>query len=200
MKKARAAVSLGLVMAMAVACKTSPFGRTRVPMKHRAVAQECPRERGVRSQPSIVKRGSGDACATDADCTQKTNGRCFIERGGARCSYDSCFSDAECTGLAGDKSLWMCQCRESAQSLAVNSCKKGNCRTDADCNGNYCSPSFGTCGHMGGVVGYFCHSRKDECVDDSDCKSKDDKSPHDGACRYIEEVGHFKCSTSECMG
>ena len=61
--------------------------------------------------------------------------------------------------------------------------------------GGYCSPSLGSCGHMYGTVGYFCHSPKDECNDDDDCPGK-----ADGACRYVPEGGYFKCTTGECKG
>ena len=200
MKKPRIAVTWFALMAAAISCKTSPFASARVPMKHRAASQDCPHERGSRPEPAALTRGPSDQCTKDADCTQKPNGRCFVQRGGARCSYDACYSDTDCAGGPGEKGSGTCECRSSATSVVANTCKWGNCRTDADCHGNYCSPSLGTCGHMGGIVGYFCHARKDECIDDSDCKGKDDKSPRDGACRYVEEVGHFKCSTMECVG
>jgi hypothetical protein len=46
----------------------------------------------------------------------------------------------------------------------------GNCRVDADCGaGGYCSPSSltFTCGD--GLAGYYCHTKADLCIDDSDC-------------------------------
>jgi hypothetical protein len=52
-------------------------------------------------------------------------------------------------------------------------CVAGNCRVDADCGSNgYCSPSPSKNG-CGGIPvgGYYCHTRDDECVDDSDCVS-----------------------------
>jgi hypothetical protein len=53
----------------------------------------------------------------------------------------------------------------------ANQCKKGNCRLDSDCGqGGYCSPAIDTCG---AVLGYYCHSASDECVNDEDCTNRD---------------------------
>lgn len=194
-------VALGLFLASVGAgtgaCKSMPIPgvSVRVPKKHRAGATACPHERGTPPEPSGGQRPSipaDNSCSKHADCTSGKNGRCFPQRGGARCSYDNCYADADCgTG----KEAGACVCRDSGTATGANYCLRGNCRTDADCGGNYCSPSLGSCGHMGGNVGFFCHSKKDECVDDEDCKPF-----HDGACRYVPEAGAFKCSTSECVG
>jgi hypothetical protein len=73
-----------------------------------------------------------------------------------------------------------------------NVCLGGNCRVDADCGpGGYCSPSFGSCGAYAGVVGYYCHTAKDKCVDDAECASD---------CRYDTIMGAWACGTSSCAG
>ncbi|MFO0665343.1 MAG: hypothetical protein U0174_15420 [Polyangiaceae bacterium] len=169
-------------------------GKVRVPKEHRATGETCPGTRGTPPEPSKPgdKVYAGDKCTKHADCTAGRNGRCFQGRKGNDCSYDECTSDADCKGGKG-----ACKCRENASLSAANVCHTGgNCRVDADCDGNYCSPSLGSCGHYGGYAGFFCHSRKDECIDDSDCK----KGDRPGSCRYVEEVGHFKCDSSECAG
>jgi hypothetical protein len=95
-----------------------------------------------------------------------------------------------------------CSCRPATQagqgivapmSTSNNYCLMGNCRVDADCGaGGYCSPTFGSCGSFFGVVGYYCHTPKDKCVDDSDCKAAD--------CRYDPVGGSWACGTSFCAG
>ena len=154
----------------------------REPKKHRVSSAACPQTRPPGSVPYP------GFCKSDAECTDGKNGRCTPSgrRGGPSCTYDQCFSDSDCKGT-------VCECREGGAS-GPNVCKAGNCRTDADCKGSYCSPSLGSCGHFTGPVGYFCHGKDDECVDDGDCDGKE------GACRFVREVGHFKCSTSECRG
>jgi hypothetical protein len=78
-------------------------------------------------------------------------------------------------------------------STSNNFCLAGNCRVDADCGaGGYCSPTFGSCGSFFGVVGYYCHTPKDKCVDDSDCPP--------GDCRYDPIGGSWACGTSFCAG
>jgi hypothetical protein len=53
----------------------------------------------------------------------------------------------------------------------ANQCKKGNCRIDSDCGpGGYCSPATDACG---AVLGYYCHTAADECVNDDDCAGRD---------------------------
>jgi hypothetical protein len=81
-------------------------------------------------------------------------------------------------------------------SSASNVCKQGNCRTDADCGaGGYCSPTLGSCGNYGGVVGYYCHTKRDTCVDDGDCTKN-------GAtdCRFDQVSGAWACAGSQCAG
>jgi hypothetical protein len=81
-------------------------------------------------------------------------------------------------------------------STTTNICKAGNCRVDASCGaGGYCSPSLGSCGNYGGVVGYYCHTPKDKCVDDADCAAQGG-----GDCRYDQASGAWACATTQCVG
>ncbi|HKP57311.1 MAG TPA: hypothetical protein VJV78_11355 [Polyangiales bacterium] len=158
----------------------------RTPAKHRAAAEMCDRERSASSEPSPQP---STGCTSDAECTQGTNGRCGPNNRGVRsCNYDQCFADGECT-KGGP-----CVCAPGGQGNNV--CFMGNCQTDADCGANgYCSPSFGSCGNYAGVVAYYCHSCKDECVDDADCSSQGG-----GYCAYEPTAGYWKCSMSQCVG
>ena len=120
---------------------------------------------------------------------------------GCTCTYDTCTTDADCTQSGGP-----CECRPAAQSngqgivapatSASNICLIGNCRVDANCGaGGYCSPSFGSCGNYAGVVGYYCHTAKDKCVDDADCAAQGA-----GDCRYDQTTSAWACATSQCVG
>jgi len=62
-----------------------------------------------------------------------------------------------------------------ASNDGANTCQRGNCKVDADCPSGFCSPSalsltFNCRMNVPmGSFGYFCHSNKDECGNDSDC-------------------------------
>jgi hypothetical protein len=81
------------------------------------------------------------------------------------CTYDACEHDTDCTGET-------CACHGSPYMASLgNSCVQGNCRIDADCGANgYCSPSEDP-NSCGGLLGYYCHTANDQCIDDSDCAS-----------------------------
>jgi hypothetical protein len=73
-------------------------------------------------------------------------------------------------------------------------CVPAACHTDADCGaGNYCVASRGYCG---GVVGYYCTSNRDTCVD----PTKDCAACGGNSCVYTPVVGHFACATNTCNG
>lgn len=134
---------------------------------------------------------------TDADCsdaTQGKNGRCVFARIGAICTYDTCFDDSACAGK-------VCACRQQADMASgdTNHClTMGNCRVDADCgSGGSCSPTLGSCGHYTGIVGYYCHTGKDACINDSDCAQDGGLG---GYCAYNPAAGAWQCSTAECAG
>jgi hypothetical protein len=103
------------------------------------------------------------------------------------CTYDACVSDGDCK-LGGP-----CVCRSNL--AGANTCLAGNCRVDADCGaGGSCSPTYDFgCGHYIGIVGYFCHTPRDSCLDDSDCAPP-------GECRHNPATGAWVCASSQCVG
>lgn len=164
----------------------------REPERHRAAAGTCETTR----PPSMVDSTRG-GCSSDADCTDGINGRCVGSRFENVCSYDTCFADDECGSGP-------CLCRGAAGgvgSFGANSCVGGQCQVDADCGpGGFCSPSLGDCGAYGGIVGYYCRTCEDECLNDADCT--DDMGPFGGPgyCAYNPAVGHWACSYQQCAG
>ncbi|MBX7193422.1 MAG: hypothetical protein K1X94_15310 [Sandaracinaceae bacterium] len=128
--------------------------------------------------------GVGGECTTDADCTTGSNGRCLFGRAGAFCSYDTCFRDSDC---AADQA---CLCDASGGG---NACVPAGCRTNNDCGpGLACSPTFGSCGHYFGFIGFECHTAADECATDADCGA--------GYCAFDPALAHWACSMAECVG
>jgi hypothetical protein len=73
------------------------------------------------------------------------------------------------------------------QPFDLNACSTGNCQADSDCGDDgFCSPTLGSCGNYMGVVGYYCHTCEDECVNDWDCG-------RGAGCVYSQEVEHWVC-------
>jgi hypothetical protein len=171
-----------------------PGGMTgRVPANHRPAAVACPMDRpvGTCPGPDAGYGAAGRECNYDNECNDGgQNGRCehiydptfTAGLNTCNCSYDSCFSDADCHEGGP------CGCRVG-QSIA-NGCWAGNCRVDADCGpGGYCSLSPGDC--LGAFYGYYCHTRKDACVNDVDCGI----NPN-GTCRYNSTISAWSCTTN----
>lgn len=158
------------------------------PAAHRAAAATCDDVRAPQAPPDF---GEWE-CSRDEDCADGRNGRCTGNgHDGWRCSYDLCFEDGDC------ESGGVCHCGGGWRTDA-NVCKPGNCRTDGDCGpGGFCSPTFGDCGDYGGVVGFYCHTCDDECVDDADCV---DGSFGPGYCAYQTLLGRWVCQDSHCAG
>ncbi|MDB4981872.1 MAG: hypothetical protein JWM82_2624, partial [Myxococcales bacterium] len=124
-------------------------------------------------------------------------GRCLQGSGPAcntSCSYDQCATDADCPGNTP------CSCRSSDSETAPNLCLSGgNCRIDADCGeGGYCSrsvPSDRCNGHflfceVKCGTGYFCHTSKDTCANDTDCGG--------GFCGYDLDSQSWACIAGAC--
>lgn len=163
----------------------------REPEQHRAEATDCDAERPAGDVEGSDYPVEGE-CMTDADCVDGDRGRCENFRGLAECTYDECVSDSECA-TGGP-----CGCEMSFWSDA-NACLQGNCQVDGDCgDGGYCSPTLSSCGSYSGVVGYWCHTPEDECVNDSECTDTAMGGP--GYCMYSSEVTHWVCSYSQCVG
>jgi hypothetical protein len=155
----------------------------RVPTSHRPQASSCA---GVFAPAEPVNPQYG-LCKRHADCTQGTNGRCISSQMGYmaynyHCSYDTCATDADCDPGR------VCYCQEqSARCFLL-----GNCQTDADCGGgalSYCSLAYGgDCGGYHWYSGFYCHTPKDTCLDDSDCTGED-------YCDFDVVDGRWECKS-----
>jgi hypothetical protein len=110
-----------------------------------------------------------------------------------RCLYDACLTDSDCpSGQA-------CSCASDYYggngSVKLNICVPANCHVDSDCGADgYCSPSPGGCGTY---QGFYCHTKKDTCVDPTkDCAG----CTSSNACTYSPAAGYFVCGSSVCNG
>ena len=170
----------------------------REPTKHRPTATTCDHTRAS-NDPGAPTDPDGPRveCRAHTDCTDGENGRCVGNgHDGWRCTYDSCFADSDCSdGTSGPQ---LCECEGGSRS-DNNVCLRGTCRVDADCGAaGYCSPSFGDCGNYFGVIGYYCHTNTDECVNDADCNA--DGSHPEAYCAFKPTVGRWQCSNLNCVG
>jgi len=158
------------------------------PKVHRAKATACPKSGAEVDAHKKMAPTPGTPCSSDADCKDEKNGRCAA---GGTCAYDECYVDGDC-----EKDR-ICVCRQEGK-YGYRCLRAGNCRVDSDCGqGEFCSPSFdNVCGPYHGVIGYFCHTSKDECRDDDECK----KDFSFGYCGYQPEVGHWACGSAMCKG
>ena len=193
-------LAIGLVLAVSVAGVALLAARLTGPSRpapklHRAVATRCgPSVRTRERDPSL------DGCKGDAECRNGSNGHC--ERNMVahahfenRCIYDRCSTDDDCKKREEDPlSTGPCTCGEKGE---VNACLAGNCRTDADCGSSgFCSPSRDfECGYEGSS-GYYCHTRDDQCVNDSDCAI--DGGKQSAQCRYDPNANRWACASTEC--
>ena len=102
-------------------------------------------------------------------------------------------------GQAGD----VCVCASdngTGLRFLTNVCVSANCHVDSDCGpSEYCSPSRGYCGAVGG---FYCHTSQDTCVDPTtDCHCGVPwPAPTPNACVYAPAAGHFVCGSSVCNG
>ncbi len=179
---------------------TEPPAVCKTATQHRATAAACDGVRPVTPDPNPTNHPF-IKCTKHSDCTDGKNGRCTGNpHDGWQCTYDLCQADADCKGGQG-----LCECGGGFRS-DNDVCLDTGCHVDADCvptsaacGTGFCSPSLGSCGHYGKAVGYFCHTAKDECTNDSDCAGEGQfgMAPY---CKYEPSVGHWKCSTQECAG
>jgi hypothetical protein len=175
----------------------------KVALKHREKGEECSREKiAGNAEARAAQQGDVDVrpmregkCKSDAECTAGKNGRCSMVGGGRMppypaCVYDACYVDADC----GAKHA--CDCGGSPGD--GHRCEQGNCAVDADCGKSgegFCSPSLGSCGNYGGTIGNFCHTSKDDCMNDDECTDKPG-----GYCAYSQEAQKWQCSYGHCVG
>jgi hypothetical protein len=165
----------------------------REPKVHRASASPCDTTRPPTTPPGFPNM----VCQMDSDCTMGKNGRCVsLRTGEASCTYDACTMDTDCGSAS------VCTCREPTNAYA-NTCERGNCVTDADCGGKYCSPSGFTItvdcrdGIAQGSFGWFCHTAKDDCTDDSDCA--DDSGMDPTVCLFDSAQTKWVCKKTHCL-
>ena len=193
-------VSVSVVAIVASQCGGSTTTPPHTPKVHRETAITCDSTRppgitdaGAPGDSGAPDSGLPDQCNQDSDCTNGKNGRCSYVRFGKQCSYDTCNIDADCANGG------VCVCRTSPTDTTNNHCVGGGdgaCRVDADCGPKgACSPSLGSCGTYSGVVGYFCHSSSDTCVDDSECTEG-----RMGYCMYVSSGKKWQCSYAFCAG
>lgn len=159
----------------------------REPELHRPMSIDCDR---TRPSPEVIPDPNFmNECTAHSDCTAGENGRCLQMRFGYTCTYDTCFSDSDCANV--------CECGGAFRSDANMCLPEGACRIDADCGANgFCSPTRGDCGDFLGTVGYYCHTDRDECIDDSDCEAMG----FQWYCRFDRLGGRWSCSDSQCAG
>jgi hypothetical protein len=173
----------------------------RVPTNHRASAAACP-ARGPGTQCSDASTPlPGLPCMQDSDCTAGINGRCFAVPGlvppesgtgqgtllcSTFCTYDQCLSDSDCSGHVP------CACHFQTLAGNPNTCLPlSNCTVDSDCSPvAYCSFS-GVASQSSPPYGYFCHTPRDLCIEDSDCTVT---LPGGSAyCGYDLAAGYWTC-------
>jgi hypothetical protein len=67
---------------------------------------------------------------------------------------------------------------------------------DADCGaGGFCSPVFENCSNV--PLGYFCHTSRDSCLDDSDCAGRTG-SIFDPVCTFDTVDRIWECEKLPC--
>lgn len=171
--------------------KKDPVKAFKEPKNHRAEHASCPS--ADTPAPGTVTYGPkmatppGPPCKSKADCKARPNGRCSL----GNCTYDDCYEDKDCKG-----GTTVCTCQQEGERGYY--CKAGDCAVDADCKGGgYCSPSWSmTCGSFMGTVGYYCHTKDDECTNDDECT----KGKEQGYCAYDSEKKHWRCGFGHCVG
>jgi len=201
------AVSTSVAL-LALGCGSGGRTNGKTPLNHRPSDAQCSTAAApgncTAPLPIGVQGGSSGGCAIDNDCTGGTNGRCITPGGGVRlasdpacvCTYDACMRDTDCP------SGQTCACRGCPYiQYEGNTCVSGNCRVDADCGaGGYCSPSPVSGGWCGNdlLAGYYCHTARDLCIDDSDCTTK--TVPGLPVCAYSTTDTRWECfSVDVCL-
>jgi len=169
----------------------------RIPTRHRADHVAC----GMNPTPTaatctpVGAQGTADStCTLDAQCTEGANGRCvqysIVETDiRCRCTYTQCQTDQDC------RSGGACRCGGSEPNAWGNTCLEGNCQVDADCGpGGFCSPTRARdtpraqADRPTAIVGTFCHTSDDDCVNDEDCPPSGF-----GLCAYTQTQHRWTC-------
>jgi hypothetical protein len=129
------------------------------------------------------------SCDGDADCPAGTS--CGL--------YGSCYEPAKCEddSQCGPHGACACASMFAAGSaygtaIAFNQCLPAECRSDSDCDGFSCglSDTPEPCDLV--RAGFFCHSSRDECMQNSDCGMAEgclyEASSRRWTCRSVHEV------------
>jgi hypothetical protein len=172
--------------------KPDPPKPARPPAKHRDAELRCTKEVTRETHGPRMRIPDGPPCTANADCTAQKNGRCNAT---GHCAYDRCYHDADC-GKGG-----VCVCTE--EGTRGYACVMGNCSVDGDCTtgraNGYCSPTYGlACGAFTGTIGWYCHTKDDDCLDDDDCV-KPGKGAR-GYCAWSPEASKWVCGYGPCVG
>ncbi len=130
--------------------------------------------------PRAVGSMPSPQCKKDSDCTAGIEGRCVFTGGGHAadqlvCTYDGCKVDGDCTGGQ------LCVCGAGGSSR--NFCTPGDCHDGADCASGSCAASMWG---KGGAFGRYCHTSRDTCKENSDCKTGE-------VCAYLGAGSRFEC-------
>lgn len=114
---------------------------------------------------SCLKRGPGDACQLDVDCSRNPGQKCAAAAGETRCAQ-ACSSDAECLlDAACDPEQGACLPRFGGWVGAGGFCEP--CVTDEDCGKNGTSVACAPIPGAGGAC--FDYAYPDPCTADVDC-------------------------------
>jgi hypothetical protein len=174
------------------------------PSQHRASATACgggladasaSGQDGAVYGPVNPDGGGRISCSAAASCPACPDGladRCVTlgggGAGGSVCLCDACNRDSDCGGTA------VCSCEGSATGRMSNACVAANCRVDSDCGpGGFCSPTWTSYFGRLTIDGYYCHTPKDQCHDDSDC-------PASVRCTYAIESAQWLCVNTGVAG
>jgi len=146
--------------------------------KHRPSIETC--SLAVPRDDFVCEASFEELCATDADCTDGSNGYCSLEYGqvdGCYCRY-GCETDSDC-GVGQ-----LCMCGELA-----GTCVAAECQSDADCEGAalciYTEVGEPGCG---GMI-WACQTADDTCLSSADCGNN--------ICTYIDGV--HQCKAQSCV-
>jgi hypothetical protein len=176
------------------------------PSQHRASAVACANsadasfsgQDGAAPGPVNPDGGGWISCSTASSCPACANGltdRCLTSGGGGSsgsyCGCDQCSRDQDC----GATNVCTCEGEIPGEASGVgNICVSANCRVDADCGpGGFCSPTWVSYFGRLRVDGYYCHTPKDQCGDDSDC-------PASTRCSYSVESAQWVCFNAFVAG
>ena len=117
---------------------------------------------GEADAPTVVHKGVGQLCSSDAECGSLPLGYCRNEvgPGSRKTCQQGCQVDSDCA-------QGFCSC--VGASSHGGECVPGGCRVDADCGPNsLCASASQICGDPV----FLCLSNEDECFTNADCASK----------------------------